>query len=251
MEQLWAPWRMQYISKADDVEGCIFCVFPAENRDDERLILLRGEKAYIILNAFPYSNGHLMVTPYRHTADLNDLTDEEMLEMMALTRRGVNLLKAAFRPDGFNIGMNMGRVAGAGIADHVHIHIVPRWSGDTNFMPVLGDVRVIPESLNAVYSRLKQVRGGRQGLGGLATCLTWNPRKNRRKLSSPESGKQPRFVRSATSPQRAITWYSAKAIQKLHWFLWVRGQARTRMQRVVHLWAGPAFCWMNVSVKTG
>jgi ATP adenylyltransferase len=147
---------MQYISKADEVEGCIFCVFPAERNDEERLILHRGERAFIILNAYPYSNGHLMVTPYRHTADLNDLDDAEMLEMMALTRKSVNLLKKAFRPDGFNIGINMGRVAGAGIADHVHIHIVPRWSGDTNFMPVLGDVRVIPESLQAVYRALKQ-----------------------------------------------------------------------------------------------
>lgn len=160
MEQLWAPWRMQYISKADDPTNageCIFCAFPAENNDEERLILLRGDRAFIILNAYPYSNGHLMVTPFHHTSDLNDLDDAEMLEMMALTRQGVNLLKKAFRPDGFNIGMNMGRVAGAGIADHVHIHIVPRWSGDTNFMPVLADVRVIPESLAAVYRRLIEV----------------------------------------------------------------------------------------------
>lgn len=155
MEQLWAPWRMQYISKADEVQGCIFCVFPAEENDEERLILHRGKRAFVILNAYPYSNGHLMVTPYRHTADLNDLDDEDMLEMMSLTRWSVNLLKGAFRPDGFNVGINMGRVAGAGIADHVHVHVVPRWSGDTNFMPVLGDVRVIPESLQAVYRALK------------------------------------------------------------------------------------------------
>jgi ATP adenylyltransferase len=156
MERLWAPWRMQYIKKADEAEGCIFCTFPAEQKDEENLILFRAPQAFIILNAFPYSNGHLMVTPYRHTANLDDLSPEEMLEMMTLTRRGVNLLKAAFKPDGFNIGMNMGKVAGAGIADHVHIHIVPRWNGDTNFMPVLGDVRVIPESLNAVYARLRE-----------------------------------------------------------------------------------------------
>jgi ATP adenylyltransferase len=159
MERLWAPWRMQYIRKADDVaeEGCIFCRFPNEEQDEERLILMRGEHAFLILNAFPYSNGHLMVTPFRHTADLDDLEEPELLEMMTLTRRAVNLLKAAFHPDGFNVGINMGRVAGAGIADHVHIHVVPRWSGDTNFMPVLGDVRVIPESLQAVYARLKEV----------------------------------------------------------------------------------------------
>lgn len=156
MERLWAPWRMEYIRNADKIEGCIFCLFPAEQEDQARLILLRGEHAFIILNAYPYSNGHLMVTPYRHTADLDDLSDEEMLELMHLTRRAVNLLKKAFRPDGFNIGINMGRVAGAGIADHVHIHVVPRWNGDTNFMPVLGDVRVMPESLEAVYRQLSE-----------------------------------------------------------------------------------------------
>ena len=119
----------------------------------------RGERVFIILNAFPYSNGHLMITPFRHTADLDDLDDAELLELMRMTRRAVNLLKAAFRPDGFNIGVNMGRVAGAGIADHVHMHVVPRWNGDTNFMPVLGDVRVIPESLKTVYRQLKEADG--------------------------------------------------------------------------------------------
>jgi len=155
MDRLWAPWRMEYIRQGNAEEGCIFCTFPAEGCDREKLILERGEKAFIILNAFPYSNGHLMVTPFRHTGDLDDLEPDEMLEMMQLTRRAVNLLKASFRPDGFNIGINMGRAAGAGIADHVHIHVVPRWSGDTNFMAVLGDVRVIPESLVAVYAALK------------------------------------------------------------------------------------------------
>ena len=166
MEQLWAPWRMQYIKRADAAEGCIFCVFPAEQKDAENLIVLRGERAFVILNAFPYSNGHLMISPYRHTANLDDLEDAEMLELMTLTRRSVNLLKAAFKPDGFNIGVNMGRVAGAGIADHVHIHVVPRWNGDTNFMPVLGDVRVIPESLQAVHTRLREVLEGEKGREG-------------------------------------------------------------------------------------
>ncbi len=156
---------MRYIEKADEAVGCIFCVKPAEDRDEENLILYRGERVFTMMNAFPYSNGHLMVSPYQHTANLDDLSDAEMLDLMDATRRGVNLLKAAFKPDGFNIGVNMGRVAGAGIADHVHIHIVPRWSGDTNFMPVLGDVRVIPESLEAVYHRLRDVMtedGGRR-----------------------------------------------------------------------------------------
>ncbi len=145
---------MQYIDKADSGTSCIFCTFPEEHNDAERLILFRGKYAYIILNAFPYSNGHLLITPYQHTADLDDLNDEEMLEIMQLTRKAVNLLKSAFHPDGFNIGVNMGRVAGAGIVGHIHFHVVPRWNGDTNFMPVIGDVRVIPESLKAVYAKL-------------------------------------------------------------------------------------------------
>ena len=156
MDRLWATWRMRYIESADAQPGCIFCDFPAEQRDQERLILHRGQFTFIILNAYPYSNGHLMVTPYRHTANLDDLEDAELLDLMVNTRLAVNLLKAAFKPDGFNIGMNMGRVAGAGIADHVHMHIVPRWSGDTNFMTVIGDARVIPESLDVVYERLKK-----------------------------------------------------------------------------------------------
>jgi ATP adenylyltransferase len=156
MDRLWATWRMRYIESADAQPGCIFCDFPAEQRDPERLILHRGQHTFIILNAYPYSNGHLMVTPYRHTANLDDLEDAELLDLMANTRLAVNLLKAAFKPDGFNIGINMGRVAGAGIADHVHMHIVPRWSGDTNFMTVIGDARVIPESLDVVYERLKK-----------------------------------------------------------------------------------------------
>ena len=159
MERLWAPWRMKYIEGADTSDGCIFCDKAAEDKDARNLILLRGKKAFIMMNAFPYSNGHLMISPYSHTADLDTLSDPELLDLMHLTRRGVNLLKEAFRPDGFNIGVNMGRVAGAGIADHIHIHVVPRWSGDTNFMPVIGDVRVIPESLEVVYSRLVEKLG--------------------------------------------------------------------------------------------
>ncbi len=157
-EQLWAPWRLKYIENADKTEGCIFCEFPkqAATSDVENLIVHRGEKAYIILNAFPYSNGHLMVVPYQHTADLDCFAETEMLEVMQLTRLSVRILKRAFKPDGFNLGVNMGRVAGAGIADHIHWHIVPRWNGDTNFMPVLADVRVIPESLAEVHNRLIQ-----------------------------------------------------------------------------------------------
>lgn len=155
-EQLWAPWRLEYIESADKADGCIFCTFPTQDpeHDADNLLLYRGERAFIVLNRFPYSNGHLMVVPYQHTATFDTLSEDEMLEAMKLLRRGVNLLKAAFKPDAFNLGMNLGRVAGAGIADHLHWHIVPRWNGDTNFMPVLADVRVIPESLQRTYERL-------------------------------------------------------------------------------------------------
>ncbi len=155
-EQLWAPWRLKYIESADKTPGCIFCDFPAqgEAHDAENLILYRGPQAFLILNAFPYSNGHLMVVPYRHTATFEAFTDAEMLDVMHLTRLSIRLLQAVVRPDGFNLGVNMGRVAGAGIADHLHWHVVPRWNGDTNFMPVLADVRVIPESLQVMYARL-------------------------------------------------------------------------------------------------
>jgi len=156
-EQLWAPWRLQYIESAEKAEGCIFCTFPAagEEHDSEHLIVHRGEHAYIILNAFPYSNGHLMVVPFRHTSRMEDYSDPELLDVMHLTALSISILRIAFKPDGFNLGVNMGRVAGAGIADHLHWHIVPRWNGDTNFMPVMADVRVIPEGLGAVYSRLR------------------------------------------------------------------------------------------------
>lgn len=157
-DQLWAPWRLKYIENADKMEGCIFCEFPKQDSasDAANLIVHRGELAYIILNAYPYSNGHLMVVPYQHTASLDCFSDREMLEVMQLTRLSVKLLRCAFKPDGFNLGVNMGRAAGAGIADHIHWHIVPRWNGDTNFMPVLADVRVIPESLQVVHQRLRE-----------------------------------------------------------------------------------------------
>ena len=155
-EQLWAPWRLKYIEAADKAQGCIFCDFPAEGEthDRENFILYRSLYAYLILNAFPYSNGHLMVVPYRHTATLEDYTEAEMLDIMLLTRLSIRALQVAFGPHAYNCGLNMGRIAGAGIAEHLHWHIVPRWNGDTNFMTVLADTRVIPESLPAVYERL-------------------------------------------------------------------------------------------------
>ncbi len=154
MERIWAPWRLEYVENADKVEGCILCLFPQEGRDAERYIVHQGERAYVILNAFPYSNGHLMVVPRKHTADLDDLDAETRLELFDLTEASVRALRNAFRPDGFNIGINMGRVSGAGIEDHIHVHVVPRWNGDTNFMAVIGDTRVLPASLRATYDRL-------------------------------------------------------------------------------------------------
>jgi ATP adenylyltransferase len=156
MDRLWAPWRMAYIEVAAP-PGCVFCgrAEPSgEAADRERLILLRGRTCFITLNLYPYNNGHLMVAPYRHTADLPALARSEQDELMSLTRYCVRVLQHALRPDGFNIGMNLGRSAGAGIADHLHMHVVPRWNGDTNFMPVLGETRVLPEALFPSYDRL-------------------------------------------------------------------------------------------------
>jgi len=154
METLWAPWRIEYILGKKPA-GCIFCVKPAEDLDLQNLILYRGKYHFIIMNAFPYNNGHMMVVPYRHTSTLAGWSDEERLELMELADLGVELLKKVMKPDGFNLGINMGLVAGAGVADHIHLHIVPRWNGDTNFMPVLADTRVISEHLVATFNKLK------------------------------------------------------------------------------------------------
>ncbi len=149
---------MEYILGDDDTDacGCIFCVRDISGEDCERLILARGEHAFVIMNKFPYTNGHLMVAPYRHTAELDELTDPEALEMHHLLARSRKVLKRCIEPQGFNVGMNLGRVAGAGVADHLHMHIVPRWSGDTNFMPVFGDVRVIPQHLEDTFRILAE-----------------------------------------------------------------------------------------------
>jgi ATP adenylyltransferase len=146
---------MAYVEVAQP-QGCIFCDKPREEKDDENLILRRGKTAFVIMNAFPYTNGHLMVAPYRHTAELESLSPEERDELMALAQESLVLLRAAFGPDGYNLGMNLGRVAGAGIADHLHLHLVPRWNGDTNFMPVLADTKVLPEGLQSSYRKLRE-----------------------------------------------------------------------------------------------
>lgn len=136
-------------------KGCIFCLKPKQKKDAKNLLVLRGREAFVIMNLFPYNNGHLMVAPYRHIGDLSKLRDSELLEMMNLARRCQRAIAATMRPDGFNLGFNLGRTAGAGIADHVHLHLVPRWNGDTNFMPVLAGTKVISEGLAQTYLRLK------------------------------------------------------------------------------------------------
>ncbi len=155
MDRLWAPWRMQYIDSTDKPQGCIFCVLPAENRDSDNLILYRGKHCFIMMNSFPYNPGHLMVAPYKHTADMYELTDPEMLEINHLVRYSIKLLSAQMQPHGFNMGVNIGRTAGAGVLDHIHWHIVPRWDGDTNFMSVTASTRVLPDSLPATYAKLR------------------------------------------------------------------------------------------------
>lgn len=155
MKRLWAPWRFQYF-QGPPPEACIFCTFPREGQDRERRILYQGRRVYAILNTFPYASGHLMLVPHRHIADLEDLEDTEILELLHLTAAAMQAIRNVYRPEGFNIGVNIGRAAGAGIADHLHIHVVPRWVGDTNFMPVLGEVKVLPEDLTVTYDRLAE-----------------------------------------------------------------------------------------------
>jgi ATP adenylyltransferase len=146
---LWAPWRLEYIEQADELDHCIFC------EPEEELLVHRDELALVMLNKFPYSSGHLLVAPRRHAGEFGELTDYEALAVHRLGAAGVEALRAEYAPHGFNLGWNLGRVAGAGIEDHVHLHVVPRWNGDTSFMPVLGDVKVLPEHLLETARRLR------------------------------------------------------------------------------------------------
>jgi len=154
MDHLWSPWRYRYVSKAEESHGCIFCQKAAERDDERNYIVHRGERNFIILNLFPYATGHLMVAPYEHVATLEDAAAETVQEMMLLTRRTQPLLRSIYRPHGFNIGMNIGQSAGAGIAEHIHMHVVPRWTGDANFMSTIGETRVLPEELPETYRKL-------------------------------------------------------------------------------------------------
>jgi ATP adenylyltransferase len=154
MKNLWAPWRKEFILGKKE-KGCIFCKRLRQKKDKENLILFRGKKSFVILNRFPYNSGHLMVSPIRHVGKLEQLRKDELSELVFLCQKAVKIMKDALKPDGLNLGMNLERSSGAGIADHLHIHIVPRWDGDTNFMPVLTDTKLISLSLEDVYRQLK------------------------------------------------------------------------------------------------
>ena len=158
MDRIWSPWRMAYIQAAKEQGedgGCIFCDLPAEGDDVRTMILARGELAFVIVNSFPYNPGHLMVAPFRHVGAFTSLEAAELADVDALVARSIRALEQEMEPHGYNLGMNLGRVAGAGIPDHVHWHLVPRWNGDTNFMPVVGQTRVLPELLEETYARLR------------------------------------------------------------------------------------------------
>ncbi len=154
MDRLWTPWRYTYITNVDSVPGCVFCLKPAEHDDAASGIVHRGEHNFIILNAYPYTSGHVMVVPYAHLDELNKLPAPAAQEMIALTQRMERVLRELYRAEGVNVGMNIGRCAGAGVAGHIHMHVLPRWTGDANFLSVTGETRVLPESLDVTWKRI-------------------------------------------------------------------------------------------------
>jgi ATP adenylyltransferase len=159
VERLWTPWRRAYLEGGDShATGCFLCAHAADaEHDRENLVLLRAESVFVLLNLYPYNSGHLMVAPYAHTGEFVGLDAGIASELMHVTQRAVGVLQSVYMPDGFNVGMNLGRSAGAGVPDHLHVHVVPRWNGDTNFMPVIGETKVLPESLDQTYARLAAV----------------------------------------------------------------------------------------------
>jgi ATP adenylyltransferase len=160
-QRIWAPWRLTYVKDAskDNESECIFCAALEAGDDEEMLIVHRGEHCFVILNKFPYTNGHLMVAPYQHTAALQELDADTIGELMALAQRGMTALETSYSPHGYNVGFNQGRVAGAGVEHHIHMHVVPRWGGDTNFMPVLGDTRVMNQTLRDSFETVRKAFG--------------------------------------------------------------------------------------------
>ena len=155
MDYLWTPWRLSYVTGTADATGCVFC--DAQAGDQESLIVFRGESCFVILNKYPYNNGHLMIVPNRHIGSLKDASEEELCELIGLTQRAEVALVEAYAPHGLNMGINIGKPAGAGVLDHVHLHVVPRWNGDTNYMTVVGETRVLPEELVVTAERLRPV----------------------------------------------------------------------------------------------
>jgi ATP adenylyltransferase len=156
MDHLWTPWRFHYIVSADAAQGCVFCTMQDEEADEENLILLRESHCFVVLNRFPYTSGHLMVVARRHIPALSDATPDELTQFIFLARDLQKALGQVYRPDGFNIGFNLGKSAGAGIAEHLHLHLVPRWQGDSNFVAVLGETRIVPEELQTTYRKLRE-----------------------------------------------------------------------------------------------
>ena len=155
MDYLWSPWRYRYVSTAGPDDPCVFCAKAASQDDDSNYVVFRGERNFVLLNLYPYTNGHLMIAPYEHVATLELAHPETLAETMRLTARAEQALRALYRPDGINIGMNIGQAAGAGIAGHIHMHVLPRWAGDASFMTTIGETRVLPEDLETTYRRLK------------------------------------------------------------------------------------------------
>ena len=159
MDYVWTPWRYRYIAEAGKYAGCVFCDAVAATRDEETLIVLRQEKNFVILNRFPYTAGHIMIVPYEHTADFAHLDVETTAEMMHLAQRMQAAIEATYHPEGYNLGMNLGLSAGAGIAGHLHMHLLPRWTGDTNFMTTVSETRLEPEELSTTYAKLRRALG--------------------------------------------------------------------------------------------
>ena len=160
MDHLWSPWRYQYVTTAERAPGCIFCELPAQHRDSENYIVYRGRLNFVILNRFPYTSGHLMVVPYEHAPLLEQLAEETLSEMILLARDAERHLRANYQPDGLNVGINIGKAGGAGVAGHIHMHVLPRWVADANFMTSVGETRVLPEDLGMTYEKLSRAWAG-------------------------------------------------------------------------------------------